>query len=123
MSCVTVHVLNGCANFARKDGWEPLFTRGVPARPEESKILGDVIWFEADGSPRPQAAPGDVYTDGFAKGPYWRARRGGRVVVAFRPNGRWYWTRRVTIGGLNITSFRAELRALLEALKIAKPLV
>ena len=107
----------------QRDAWDPLFTRGVPARPKAPKVPSDIEWLEAEVPGPVCAATGDVYTDGSAKGLWWIARRGGWAVVALDSAGRWKWTRRGTLGGLNITSFRAELRALLEALKVAEPLV
>ena len=98
-----------------------MFTRGVPARPKAPKIPSDLTWAEsADGEPV-HFATGDIFTDGSSKGLYWGARRGGWAAVALDEAGRWLWTKRGTIGGLNISSFRAELRALLEVLQIAVP--
>ena len=41
--------------------------------------------------------------------------------MALDEAGRWLWTKWGTIGGLNVSSFRAELQALLEVLRIAVP--
>ena len=105
----------------RRGGWDPLFTRGVPARPKAPKTPGDFAWTDAaDGEPV-YFATGDVYTDGSSKGLHWAARRGGWAAVALDEAGRWLWTKSGTLGGLNVSSFRAELRALLEVLLIAVP--
>ena len=49
------------------------------------------------------------------------AMRGGWSVVALDGKGRRRWTKKGTLGGLNITSHRAEVRAVLETLKVAAP--
>ena len=106
---------------ARRGGFDPLFTRGVPARPKPPGVPCKLEWSESvDGEPI-HLATGDIYTDGSSKGQHWRARRGGWAVVALDGAGRWQWTKWGALGGLNISSFRAELQALLEALKIAVP--
>ena len=78
-------------------------------------------WAESAGGGSVHFAIGDVYTDGSSKGLFWLARRGGWAVVALDVTGRWLWTKRGTLGGLNVSSFRAELQALYEVLKIAVP--
>ena len=104
-----------------RGGWDPLFTRGVPARPKAPRIPKNLVWAESADGDQVHYATGDLYTDGSAKGMFWGARRGGWAVVALDAHGRWLWTRRGTLGGPNVSSFRAELQALLEALKMAVP--
>ena len=104
-----------------KEGWNPLFSRGVPAKPLAAKLPTDRSWLEADAAHGHGIASGDVYTDGSSTGSYWLARRGGWSVVSLSASGRWQWTRYGTLGGPNISSYRAELRALLEALRCAVP--
>ena len=104
-----------------KEAWHPLFSRGVPARPKAVEVPKEAVWFEAADDEVARSLGGDIYTDGSAHGLFWRAKRGGWSAVALDQHGRHKWTKRGTLGGLNISSHRAELRALLEALKFAAP--
>ena len=104
-----------------KECWHPLFTRGVPIRPKPVPVPEEMVWFEAAESGSKGEASGDIFTDGSARGAYWRAMRGGWSIVALDSNGRHLWTKRGILGGVNVSSHRAELRALLEVLKCAAP--
>ena len=108
-------------NSSRRGGWNPLFTRGVPARPRAPQTPSNIVWTESSSGEPVRTATGDLFTDGSSKGLYWRARRGGWSVVAVDGAGRWLWTKWGTLGGLNVNSFRAELQAILEVLQIAVP--
>ena len=104
-----------------REAWNPLFSRGVPARPRAAPLPKEVQWEEKQDRDSRCAATGDIYTDGSAVGAYWRARRGGWAVVALDSQGKWRWTKFGAIGGPNVSSHRAELRAIHEALKVAEP--
>ena len=103
-----------------REPWNPLFSRGVPARPREVPIPKDEQWTETQHSNTRCVTTGDVYTDGSAVGAFWRATRGGWSVVTLSAEGKWVWTKFGTMGGPNVSSYRAELRALLEALRHAE---
>ena len=99
-----------------KEAWHSLFARGVPVRPKAVAVPLDCSWVEVGTDSRSECT--DLYTDGSARGLHWRATRGGWSVVALDSRGRHLWTRRGVLGGINVSSHRAELRALLEALKV-----
>ena len=112
-----VWLLQSC----KREPWNPLFSRGVPARPRAAPIPSDLQWQDKHPSVQQCVATGDVYTDGSSIGSFWRARRGGWASVAIDDRGRRLWTKFGTVGGPNISSHRAELRAVMETLKIAQP--
>ena len=104
-----------------KECWHPLFSRGVPIRPKSAVAPREVSWLVTAGASDAGSQIVDLYSDGSAKGCHWRAMRGGWSVVALDSAARHAWTRRGTLGGVNISSHRAELRALLAALSWATP--
>ena len=105
----------------KREPWNPLFSRGVPARPKAAPLPSDLEWREMHPSVQECVAAGDIYTDGSAVGTFWRARRGGWASVSVDDCGRWRWTKFGTVGGPNVSSHRAELRAVAETLKVAQP--
>ena len=115
------HCPEWVARCCDKEAWNPLFSRGILARPRAAKLPSDRSWFEAADHGDRGGATGDAYTDGSSTGSYWLARRGGWAVVSLDTAGRWRWTRYGTLGGPNVSSHRAELRALAEALRLAVP--
>ena len=46
--------------------WDPLFSRGVPARPKWFAPPSGVRWWEAELEGELEIARGDIYTDGYA---------------------------------------------------------
>ena len=92
-------------------------------RPKAVGVPVESVWLEAFEGVLECKASGDVYIDGSARGLFWRAMRGGWSVVALDEWGQHSWTKRGVLGGLNISSHRAELRALLEALRCAAPTI
>ena len=98
-----------------REAWHPLFARGVPVRPKAAEVPRECSWVEVE---KDDTECADIYTDGSARGYYWRATRGGWSVVALDKGGRHLWTRRGVLGGVNVSSHRAELRALLEAIRV-----
>ncbi len=101
--------------------WDPLFSRGVPARPKRLRPPKEQCWWEAARGETARSLTGDVYTDGSCKGPFWRTARAGWAAVQIDELGRWASTLNGTLGGPFASSFRAELKAILEALRIAVP--
>ena len=64
-------------------------------------------------------ASGDVYIDGSFNGLHWRAARAAWAAVNLSQKGEWRWTYSGTLGERHVSSYRAELTALLEVLRIA----
>ena len=64
-------------------------------------------------------ASGDRYIDGSFKGSHWRAARAAWSAVQLSPRGEWRWTYSGTLAERHVSSYRAELIALLEVLRIA----
>ena len=104
-----------------REPWNPLFSRGVPARPRAAPLPSDAQWEEKSSRDQQCVATGDIYTDGSSVGAFWRARRGGWAAVALDNRGRWLWTKFGAVGGPNVSSHRAELKAIHEALKCTQP--
>ena len=105
----------------RVAAWDPLFSRAVPARPKDVSIPTERTWIEKADASVEAIVTGEVYSDGSARGRFWRSSRAGWAFVVFDPQGGWKWTAKGTVGGLDPSSFRAELKALLEALRLAVP--
>ncbi len=101
--------------------WDPLFSRAVPARPRPVKEVTAREWYKKSHELQDKCATGIVFTDGSAKGPFWRMARGGWAVVCFSADQQWSWTLSGTMAEPHTTSYRAELKALLEALRLAAP--
>ena len=108
-------------DLCRKEKWHPLFSRGVPARPRPPPLPTELTWVEFGSSCVDVVATGDVYTDGSARGNFWCSTRGGWSLVVLDDRGRHLLTKRGTLGGVNVSSHRAELRAVLEVLRVARP--
>ena len=106
----------------RKEGlaapWDPLYSRGALARPKDPPIVPELTWHETAFEGVEKVATKCVYTDGSAFGKFWKATRAGWAFVVLDEEGRWQWTARGTLAGPNCSSFRAELKALLEALRV-----
>ena len=99
--------------------WDPLFSRGVPARPKCPPPPKAQRWWKAEVPDAVEIATGDVYTDGSALGLHWRATRAGWASVAVSEDGRVLWTAGGVCDEPHASILRAELRAVLETLKIA----
>ena len=106
---------------AAKSVWDPLYSRGVPARPKIPKLPNEREWWVTlkEGSGR--CASGDVYTDGAAEGGFFRAVRAGWGAVGVSEAGEIAWTAGGILGEPNACIFRAELKAVLAVLRVALP--
>ena len=101
--------------------WDPLFSRAVPAKLKlPPKVPYFQLW-EVAKEGTDKVAEGDIYIDGSFKGLYWRAARSAWAAVAYDQQGTWKWTLSGTVAEEHSTSYRAELKALLEVLRIALP--
>ena len=72
--------------------WDPLFSRGVPARPKLPKLPTERDWWRAEKKGEVRCASGDVYIDGAAEGRFFRAVRAGWGAVAISEEGEARWT-------------------------------
>ncbi len=115
----------GCPRWLLKKGktspWDPLFTRGVPAMPRVPPPPPYIVQWGPEGQPDGgAAASGDVYTDGALAGRWRRIMRGGWAVVALRADAdQPAWVMLGTCPDLLPSVVRSELRAVLEALRLA----
>ena len=98
--------------------WDPLYSRGVPARPIPPKILEDESWFEALATGTEFVADNRVYTDGSAAGWHWRGARAAYGAVCYDAHGEARWVLRGICGGPHANIVEAELRAVLEVLRV-----
>ncbi len=101
--------------------WDPLFSRGVAARPKLPPSPPTHRRYWARDPSAPCVATGEVYVDGSARGIFWRARRAAWASVGLGEDGRVAWTLSGSCNEPFASSFRAEQRALLETLRIAAP--
>ena len=61
--------------------WDPLYSRGVPARPKPPRSARSWSRWTAMQKGAPAMATGNIYTDGSAVGGWWRATRAAWAVV------------------------------------------
>ncbi len=110
---------------ARAHLWDPLFARGVPALPRVPPPPPDQVQYVfADPEQRRQAlvATGDVYTDGALSGRWRQIARGGWGVAVLRPDcDEVEWAMHGTCAEDYPSVIRAELKAVLQALRVALP--
>ncbi len=116
---------DGCSTSllrtARVQVWDPLFSRSVPARPRVPPPPKACTWFERKQDGAELLASGKVYTDGSAQGWHWRASRAGYSAVCMDDENRVTWVLRGVCGEPHASIFRAELKAVLETLRVASP--
>ncbi len=117
----------GCPPWLLRKGsislWDPLFTRGVPALPKIPAPPPDITRWGLGGRPSDGAlAKGDVYSDGAVSGRWRRIMRAGWGLVALAEDADApVWATYGTLADVNPSVIRSELRAVLEALRIAMP--
>ncbi len=98
--------------------WNPLFARGVPAEPKRPPHPPEVQGWSALGQPAAGCiATGDIFTDGAMSSIFGMARRAGWGVAAVDGDGNELWSMHGTLAERFPTVVRAELRAVLEALR------
>ncbi len=114
-----------CSNATVRHGtaalWDPLYSRGVPCRPKIPPLPQPTTWWSVRREGVEKAASGDVYTDGSALGWFWRVVRAGWAAVALDEEGNELWTLSGVCAEPHASIFRAELRAVIETLRIAVP--
>ena len=101
--------------------WDPLYSRGVPARPKFPAPPPARTWWAAVKDEAERAATGDIYTDGSAAGWHWRLTRAGWAAVSLDDEGKVLWRMGGICGEPHASILRAELTAVLEVLRIAVP--
>ena len=116
---VKPHKLDELLAQGRVHVWDPLFSRGVLARPKFPAPPRATRWWAAEDREAAEIATGDVYTDGSALGLHWRAVRAGWAAVAVKKEGKIVWRMGGGCGEPHASILRAELTAVLETLKIA----
>ena len=101
---------------------DPLYFRGVPAWPAEVEMLEeDVQVLCRRESTGPFLATGDVYTDGALTGLFRAIKRAVWAVAVLREDMSVDWAVYGICGELDPSILRAELRAVLEALRMGLP--
>ena len=98
-----------------------MYARGAPARPKDPPLVPECTWHEVSKDGDEKVVTGRVYSDGSAKGRFWKATRAGRAFVVMSEEGEWLWTAKGTVAGPDCSSFRAELKALFAVLHVAVP--
>ncbi len=110
---------------ARAQLWDPLFARGVPALPRVPPSPPDQVQYVyTDPGQTRQAltVSGDVYTDGALSGRWRQIARGGWGVAVLRPDrDEVEWAMHGTCAEDYPSVVRAELQAVLQALRLALP--
>ncbi len=107
--------------LGRKAVWDPLFSRGVPARPKVPKAPKTRSWWTRCADGAEQLATGIVFTDGASQGWFWRGARAAWAAVAVTEKGEVLWRLQGIVGEPHPTILRAELTALRETLRMAAP--
>ncbi len=117
---VRMHAVPGALlKMGRKAVWDPLFSRGVPARPKAPKPPKVRSWWTRCADGAEQLATGTVFTDGASQGWFWRGSRAAWAAVSVTNEGVVLWKLQGVIGEPHPTILRAELTALRETLRMA----
>ena len=107
--------------WGRRAVFDPLFSRGVPARPKLPRTPSPCSWKVEEVKGGGLWATGDVYTDGSAEGGFFRAIRAGWGAVALSEDGVVSWRAGGVCHEPQANIFRAELSAVLAVLQMALP--
>ena len=103
--------------------WDPLYSRGVPAKPKPVREVKSWSRWRALQKGAPAMATGNVYTDGSAVGGWWRATRAAWAMVVKDEAGDTVGVLEGACGEAQASIYRAELTAVLETLRCAVTLV
>ena len=99
--------------------WDTLYSRGVAAKPKPVNKVRERTWWVDDENSGQKMARGVVYVDGSYKGMQWRAARAAWSAVHIDQDGKWKWTYSGVLAERHASSYRAELIAVLQVLRIA----
>ena len=99
--------------------WDPMFARGVPARPKVPRPPKARVWFEKLKEEAEFLADGVIYTDGSAQGRHRLATRAGYGAVCYHIDGTPRWVMRGICGEPHASIVRAELQAVLQVIRVA----
>ncbi len=111
----------GLMRMGKKSVWDPLFSRGVAARPKVPRPPRTRSWWTRCSAQAEQLATGTVFTDGAYQGWFWKGARAAWAAVAVTDDGVVLWRLQGVIGEPHPSIFRAELMALREVLRMAAP--
>ncbi len=115
------HVPAAMMRMGKKSIWDPLFSRGVPARPKVPRPPKTRSWWTRCSTQAEQIATGTIFTDGASQGWFWRGARAAWAAVAVTEDGEVLWRLQGIMGEPHPTIMRAELTALRETLRMAAP--
>ncbi len=104
--------------LSRRQHWNPLYSRGVPARPRMPPPPDDISRDFGDQT-FPRLASGDAYTDGAMRGRCRQVLRAGWAFAIVDQSGAVVWGRYGSLAERYPSVLRAELRGLLEILRCA----
>ena len=82
------------------------------------KVQARAWWVDREKSGQ-KIAGGEVYVDGSYKGAHWRSARAAWAAIHIDKEGEWAWTYSGVLSERHVSSYRAELTAVLEVLRIA----
>ena len=99
--------------------WDPLFSRCVPARPKVPPHPKDRQWTVKLQQDAEIVADNLVYTDGSAEGWHWRGARAAYSGVCYSAEGVPMWVLKGICGEPHASINRAELRAVLEVMRLS----
>ncbi len=111
----------GLLRMGKKSVWDPLFSRGVAARPKVPRPPKTRSWWTRCAAQAEQLATGTVFTDGAYQGWFWKGARAAWAAVAVTDDGVVLWRLQGVIGEPHPSILRAELMALREVLRMAAP--
>ncbi len=111
----------GLMRMGKKSVWDPLFSRGVAARPKVPRPPKTRSWWTRCSAQAEQLAAGTVFTDGAYQGWFWKGARAAWAAVAVTEEGEIRWRLQGILGEPHPSILRAELTALRETLRIAAP--
>ena len=97
----------GVIKQAKAFVWDPLYSRGAPAKPKLPPKVPYFQWWEMAKEGTERVAEGDIYIDGSFKGLHWRAARSAWSAVALDQEGNWKWTLSGTVEEEHSTSYRS----------------
>ncbi len=112
----------GIFRASEEQEWNPLFSAGMPLRPNmpaDPEYVTQAIGDESN----PRVATGRVYTDGSLRGVCRRVLRAGWAFVVFNASDKPLWAKYGSLPDRYPSTLRSELRAVVEAVRMATGLL